>query len=230
MTLPASNISQKTIAYLLNGRETLTLPFYQRGYSWEIKQIDELFSDIKEGFEDAKKTNTIEDGYLLGNIVLLTFDRKEIYLLDGQQRLTTIFVILEEIKKHINVKYEGLQSIINSAIYEVNSYGDTNKKIKINRETKEGEILDFDMPADLKEYIINKVQTEFIYDGFDESNEMVDFLINLNFMTQTYVGYSTDFKYKNDTFKNILKYFVKFNTRGKSFNNSEMSKAISLLN
>jgi len=229
MTLPASNISQTTIAYLFSGRETITLPFYQRGYSWEIKQIDELFADILLGFKEAKEDNTVEDGYLLGNIVLLTFDRKENFLLDGQQRLTTMFLILEELKKHIPEKYAGLQSIINSAIYEVDSYGNTNEQIKIKRETKSGELLDFGMQRKLHDYIINKVRNELLYDEMFEENEMIDFLLNISFMTQKYVGHSTDTDYKNKTFKNILKYFVKFNTRGKAFDETEMTEAIALL-
>jgi len=230
MTLPASNISQTTIAYLFHGRETVTLPFYQRGYSWDTKEIDELFDDILLGFKEAKEDNTVEDGYLLGNIVLLTFDRKENFLLDGQQRLTTMFLILEELKKHIPEKYEGLQNIINSAIFEVDSYGNTDEQIKIKRETKPGELLDFSMQRKLHDYIIAKVRNELLYDEMFEENEMIDFILNISFMTQKYVGHSTDTDYKNKTFKNILKYFVKFNTRGKAFDPTEMSEAIALLN
>jgi len=229
MKLPSSNINQTSIQLLFSGREKVLLPHYQRPYSWTTKEIDELFMDIKEGFEEAIKNNNVSDGYLLGNIIFLTFDRKELFLLDGQQRLTTLFVIFEELKKHINPVYSGLFKIFNDFLYEVDCYGKSDYKLKLRRQEVNGNILDFEINNEIKKYIIKKTQTDLVYDKFDDEGEMINFLLNTNFIVQNYIGNSSNEDYKNKTFSTILKYFVKFNTRGKSFSNDEMINAINLL-
>lgn len=71
--------------------EQYVIPAYQRRYSWSERQIWELIDDIKltEG----------NDTHLLGSIVCLTGPHNaginELELVDGQQRLTTISIIIE---------------------------------------------------------------------------------------------------------------------------------------
>ncbi|MBZ7984071.1 MULTISPECIES: DUF262 domain-containing protein [unclassified Campylobacter] len=71
----------------------LSIPDYQRPYVWEIKQTRMLLKDIE---------NT-KDGALLGSIILheIKRDNKTIYeVIDGQQRLTTIKLILMALGKY----------------------------------------------------------------------------------------------------------------------------------
>lgn len=230
MNLPSSNISQKTVQFMFSGRETLTLPHYQRDYSWTQKEVNELFSDILLGFEEAKNDDTVEDGYLLGNIIFLTFNRKELMVLDGQQRITTLFIIFEELYKHINQDLIGILNNIKSFLYEVNNYGETDSILKLRRKDIDDNLHEFSMDEDMRSYISEKVRDEFVYDGFDDDNEIIDFLLNLNFMTQTYFATSGSGKeFENGVLADILKYFVKFNTRGRAFSSDEIETAISLL-
>ncbi len=62
---------------------------YQRGYKWGIQQIDELLTDILEFSKDA------ESFYCLQPVVVKEIKEKTFELIDGQQRLTTIFIILK---------------------------------------------------------------------------------------------------------------------------------------
>lgn len=71
------------------------IPAYQRGYRWESTQIEELLNDIKE-FSDNKDSNSSEF-YCLQPIVVRAIDNGRYEVLDGQQRLTTIFLILKSI-------------------------------------------------------------------------------------------------------------------------------------
>lgn len=57
------------------------IPFYQRAYSWKKQDIEKLISDINN-----------KEGHYLGNIVLKKNDDKFI-VIDGQQRLTTIYIL-----------------------------------------------------------------------------------------------------------------------------------------
>ena len=65
---------------------------YQRGYKWGVQQVQELLTDIHE-FNRAG----IESFYCLQPVVVKTIESNsnQFELIDGQQRLTTIFIILQ---------------------------------------------------------------------------------------------------------------------------------------
>ncbi len=77
--------------------ERFVIPAYQRRYSWQDKQVKELFDDI----------NHLEGGetHLLGSIVCLTGDHgagiNSLELVDGQQRTTTIMLFLDAIEDRL---------------------------------------------------------------------------------------------------------------------------------
>lgn len=80
--------------------EQYVIPTYQRRYSWHERQVGELIDDI-----------TALDGgdtHLLGSIVCLAGHHKaglnQLELVDGQQRLTTISIILECIRERLNAE------------------------------------------------------------------------------------------------------------------------------
>lgn len=70
------------------------IPPYQRRYSWQKKQIVQFFDDIKN--------LPINDTHFLGTIVCLTETMKtginKLEIVDGQQRMTTLILILDTIK------------------------------------------------------------------------------------------------------------------------------------
>jgi len=84
-----------TLNQLLNGR-LFRVPEYQRSYSWDTKQRVDLFSDI----EKARSTGgqhfmaTIV-GLRRGTRNILTDDFAVIEIVDGQQRLTTLIILLK---------------------------------------------------------------------------------------------------------------------------------------
>jgi hypothetical protein len=81
--------------------EQFVIPAYQRRYSWRERQINELIDDIA-------LTET-SDTHLLGSIVCLTGHHtaglNQLELVDGQQRLTTIAILLECIRQRL----EGME-------------------------------------------------------------------------------------------------------------------------
>ena len=72
------------------------IPRYQRGYAWEKQHIRELFDDIKEAI-DSNSTHYI------GTVVLskCSTDPKKYYVVDGQQRLTTITLLIAQLLQKI---------------------------------------------------------------------------------------------------------------------------------
>lgn len=81
-----------------NGR-FFEIPKYQRGYAWEIQNIRDLFQDIIESIESSSN-------HYIGTIVLskLIEDDEKFYVVDGQQRTTTITLIISSLIKKISAK------------------------------------------------------------------------------------------------------------------------------
>ena len=69
---------------LLKGR-TFFIPRFQRAYSWEADQVSQFWSDIIDARGDA---------YFIGSMVVYPVDRSKFAVVDGQQRLTTITILL----------------------------------------------------------------------------------------------------------------------------------------
>ncbi|CAK1243217.1 DNAse/DNA nickase specific for phosphorothioated or glycosylated phage DNA [Fructobacillus tropaeoli] len=72
-----------TNIFTLDGPEKYVVPRYQRNYSWGDTQIETLFNDI----------NNEDSGYYVGNLIVDT-SHDYFSVIDGQQRLTTISLLL----------------------------------------------------------------------------------------------------------------------------------------
>jgi uncharacterized protein with ParB-like and HNH nuclease domain len=76
------------------------IPEYQRSYVWETDNINDLLDDLWYAFE-----NKSDSEYFLGSLVLRDLNNdnyKEYEVLDGQQRLTTLFMLLAVIRDTSN--------------------------------------------------------------------------------------------------------------------------------
>ena len=72
-----------------NGNATYEIPIYQRNYAWEKDEISALIQDVYNAWQKNSKT------YFIGTLV--SFHKGDLVyeIIDGQQRLTTIFIILK---------------------------------------------------------------------------------------------------------------------------------------
>lgn len=93
------NVDQKTIKNLLSDNKAdFLIPDYQRPYAWDAnKECQTLWEDvfefaIPEGNASKFDRNTAE--YYLGPIVTFKNDSGQMEIIDGQQRLTTIMLLL----------------------------------------------------------------------------------------------------------------------------------------
>jgi len=89
-----NELDPKPIGELLE--ENFFIPAYQRGYRWSKRQVLELLDDIKE-FQQTSEGDPKEAFYCLQPIVVKK-KGDEWELVDGQQRLTTIYIILNYLK------------------------------------------------------------------------------------------------------------------------------------
>ncbi|GAA8091141.1 DUF262 and DUF1524 domain-containing protein [Helicobacter pylori] len=103
------------------------IPIYQRVYSWEKEQCKQLWDDIiKTGGNDQI------EGHFIGSIVFVhdgiyTTNYNELLIIDGQQRLTTITLLLIALRNHSSdeVKRKEIES------YLINSNKDGDKKFRL---------------------------------------------------------------------------------------------------
>ena len=69
------------------------IPSYQRPYAWTVDQASELFDDLYDFYQTED-----DEGYFLGSIVLIKQEAKPYSeVIDGQQRLTTLTILLAAI-------------------------------------------------------------------------------------------------------------------------------------
>ena len=86
---------EEKIRKIFSGDAQFTIPRNQRKYVWEEKQWKELVGDID--YIKKRKVNSSEDiSHFLGSFVLQ--ENVSIYeIIDGQQRITTLFIMLSAI-------------------------------------------------------------------------------------------------------------------------------------
>lgn len=86
----------------------LTLPSYQRPYSWSVKSTNTLFIDTYEAFKDGTSE------YRIGSVILHKESTGKYNIVDGQQRLTTLSILLycldEDNQSMLKEKYGKLSN------------------------------------------------------------------------------------------------------------------------
>lgn len=96
MKIEQLNVKQ----FLETGREEpFLVPDYQRPYSWGEEEIVTLFNDLllfTEG-DVSKKNKNSNDTYFLGTVISFKNENGEQEIIDGQQRITSLFLLLRAI-------------------------------------------------------------------------------------------------------------------------------------
>ncbi len=110
-----------------NQKNQLVIPIYQRLYSWEKEQCKQLWDDIiKIGGNDKM------NGHFIGSILYvldgITHSGNTLLIIDGQQRLTTITLLLTALRNHLSdeVKRKEIEDH-----YLINSDKDGDKKFRL---------------------------------------------------------------------------------------------------
>ena len=95
----------RTVADTLDLKRKYIIPRFQREYSWENDELQELWEDLLDCIS-LKEKNLCPNEYFIGTLVLVGDDDDnmniERYVVDGQQRLMTItiaFAVLSELFK-----------------------------------------------------------------------------------------------------------------------------------
>lgn len=205
---------------------------YQRGYKWASQQVLDLLDDIDEF--------SIEDGiYCLQPVVTketLKVDKKVYELIDGQQRMTTIYIILSIINKtenFFNIEYKTrnesahfLETITTLPIVDLNnSFLDDVKILEAN--------INLYWESYIKENIrYNNVDNYHFYQVFQtiqlwfknkNQKDIKDFYYKLLYHTNV-IWYQVD---KDEISERV---FININSGKIALTNAELIKALFLIN
>jgi hypothetical protein len=198
------------------------IPSYQRGYRWEAQQVEDLLNDI---YEFAKNKDTNKVFYCLQPLVVKFDEEKNAYrVIDGQQRLTTIYIIL----KYLSLCFPPLFNQINlfSIDYE------TRKKSK--------DFLDNIYKKDIDEsnpdfyYMSNAykiIENWFSDDIINKSKYFFDVLMTSEFNGKEDKAQNVRFIwYELDKNEEEIEVFRRLNIGKIPLSNSELIKALILHN
>lgn len=103
--MPTEKVLNRDFKEIFSVPVRYEIPFFQRGYAWEQRQWKKLFEDLQnEIIENVENNAFSEQEHFFGPIVVLEkkFDHpaiKKFLVIDGQQRITTSYLLLAVIKR-----------------------------------------------------------------------------------------------------------------------------------
>jgi uncharacterized protein with ParB-like and HNH nuclease domain len=127
------------ILNIIDGGRQYVVPLFQRTYCWNLKDWSTLWDDITEQSVDpsdqSDDVNKV-DSHFFGSIVNLPYESDDditrYLLIDGQQRLTTIFILLIAIREvaRRNLNDSGFANQIQDT-FLINKFADQNCRYKL---------------------------------------------------------------------------------------------------
>lgn len=115
--------SQEESSTIINNNVSYVIPIYQRPYSWTKIEIDKFILDIFSSYwGNENDKNIIEEPMFIGTMQLSAKSKNnEQEIIDGQQRLTTLFLLLKALKlkypdcdEFAELKFDLLKTEVNS--------------------------------------------------------------------------------------------------------------------
>lgn len=87
---------ERTISQILTEQICYEIPPYQRPYSWEKDNVQQLLDDLLEAYQAQDRE------YFIGSLITIEREKDRLYdVVDGQQRLTTLNVVLARLRDNI---------------------------------------------------------------------------------------------------------------------------------
>ena len=122
-----------------------TIPIYQRNYAWSMEQVDQLIQDVANA---SSKNST--NNYYVGNLIVDRHNDGVFETIDGQQRLTTLFIILSALRaigtlpvdfftddacidfEHRDNSRESLRRVFNGEMKEINPEEEESNSVELH--------------------------------------------------------------------------------------------------
>ena len=171
------------LEFLEGARKRFIIPVYQRNYDWKKENCKQLFDDLVNLIRQNKQT------HFFGSIVSYAHGREEVVLIDGQQRITTISLIMiamiNAIKKGDLVPEDSRLCEIIENTYIIDKYRPDERKVRLKP---------FRDDCDAFDKLIFKDETEYRDDSKVTINYryFYDRIINLKELTADELFHAID--------------------------------------
>lgn len=187
------------------------IPRYQRGYAWEKQHIRELFEDIKEAIDS-------NSSHYIGTVVLSKCDEdsKKFYVVDGQQRLTTITLLIAQL----------LQKILDNdtRIYQKMHYIKKGAQYSLKPLERDVQLFQQLLDGNMHATPQNKSQ-RFMLEAVEEMKFQIDKIQNPEQFLDA-IGNLEIMEFIENSEGDAIRIFQTVNDRGKSLSNMEKIKSL----
>ena len=158
--------SSANLLSVLKGPKQFVIPIYQRTYSWQIAQCEKLLKDIIRISKDPSVP-----GHFIGSIVYFqegihtVSDVPELLVIDGQQRLTTVSLMIAAIAEFVkenDIEIEtNFTKLQNYYLLNAEEEGNLRYKLLLTRKDKET-LIDL-----IKGVPLNEDHSQRVYENFN---------------------------------------------------------------
>lgn len=220
---------EKSINTLFSGdKNQYIIPPYQRPYSWDEEQCEELLNDLFKAFDDEETHS-----YFLGNIVIASSleDKKRLEVIDGQQRLTTLTLLLKAL-----LFFDDKNKKLKNSIWELDDRTDEPKEQRLKTivfEDRDAKFLqealelslDNDCKTTKKDNQFKKNICYFYNELKDKEVKTLQDFADFLLYDVSILPIQTQGNDKDIARENALKIFETINNRGLPLSNSDIFKA-----
>ena len=212
-------VDSKISSFIGNSDRVFIIPPFQRNYAWSINQCEELFSDIVDSYY---KNNS----HYIGNIVYYegtnnSASFNEFILIDGQQRITSILLLLLAIHNKLPNNDYNKQAIYNR--YLTNSIGPEKRRVKLKQTENDEDIFDKivqnqSLTEDEKNSKIFENYNYFMHklDEIEKNIPLLDFYNTIGNLS------IVDLNLQDNDLEAVQKIFEKINSTGKPLTTADL--------
>jgi uncharacterized protein with ParB-like and HNH nuclease domain len=187
------NAATKSVRDIFSDYE-LEIPRYQRKYDWKQDDAAELWNTIIESYDE--KTSK-PDGPFLGNIILQKDVTGKFAVIDGQQRLTTLTILLIALLKFTAQKKETLHNKNNSEFEIMVSINNQCTRLLYDNTANGGLKMHFHASDDIRDMFENMVRNS--WEGFKTKEPKI---------TVTKRSWSKDKEKRRKLVKDLFNYYT----------------------
>ena len=105
--MSSKDIKELTVTELFATGEYI-IPIYQRNYAWGEPEVEQLIQDV---MDVATQSDSDDRNYYIGSLVAYQRDHNQFETIDGQQRHTTLSIILSVLKNEHHQELKGVERV-----------------------------------------------------------------------------------------------------------------------
>lgn len=136
------NANKEVLASFFQGKTQYVIPFFQRAYVWNESNWIILWEHLIDIFNEMNENVNINKEHFIGTLITKQLQAVQIgdsrnELIDGQQRLSTILILLKALHDTCSGELSNLQNTIRMYLSFKDTKGDTFLRLTHNRHDKE---------------------------------------------------------------------------------------------